>query len=400
MATRMQQRRGTSAQWTSANPVLASGEIGFETDTNKLKIGDGVNTWANLSYFIDETNLSASLGDYVELSSVGVADGVASLDENGFVPASQLDINLTGYATETFVNTAVSNLVDSAPGVLDTLNELAAAIGDDANFATTVTNAIAAKQDDVITTEGDLIVGGEFGPERLGIGVDGQVLTAGASTISWETPSADIPLSTITTAGDLIVGTGAGAVSRLGIGAGGQVLLSSGAVAYWSDRAAPKLIWQLFATGNLPTGSDQTTISGLTGYDNYIILFSDVRIASPGADTYIGFNSDTTGNFYTFSTRGDGNDNNIGSVLKETQLKLFDVGGDLTNSYCSLTVSGASAYEVASYYAITGSESVEERGDKAFVSQGTITKGYAPLTSLTIYSPSVITAGTYEIFGA
>ena len=53
--------------------------------------------------------------------------------------------SLAGYATETYVNTAVSNLVDSAPGTLNTLNELAAALGDDANFATTITNSIATK---------------------------------------------------------------------------------------------------------------------------------------------------------------------------------------------------------------------------------------------------------------
>jgi len=50
-----------------------------------------------------------------------------------------------GYATQAYVNTAVSNLVDSAPETLDTLNELAAALGDDPNFATTVTNNIATK---------------------------------------------------------------------------------------------------------------------------------------------------------------------------------------------------------------------------------------------------------------
>ena len=50
-----------------------------------------------------------------------------------------------GYATETYVDTAVSNLVDSAPEALDTLNELAAALGDDANFSTTVTTSIGTK---------------------------------------------------------------------------------------------------------------------------------------------------------------------------------------------------------------------------------------------------------------
>jgi hypothetical protein len=53
MATRMQQRRGTASQWTSANPVLNAAEMGWESDTNKFKIGDGVNHWADLDYFVD-----------------------------------------------------------------------------------------------------------------------------------------------------------------------------------------------------------------------------------------------------------------------------------------------------------------------------------------------------------
>jgi hypothetical protein len=48
-------------------------------------------------------------------------------------------------ATKGYVDTSVANLVDSAPAALDTLNELAAAIGDDANFSTTITNSIATK---------------------------------------------------------------------------------------------------------------------------------------------------------------------------------------------------------------------------------------------------------------
>jgi hypothetical protein len=48
-------------------------------------------------------------------------------------------------ATKNYVDTAVSNLLDSAPGALDTLNELAAALGDDPNFSTTITNSIATK---------------------------------------------------------------------------------------------------------------------------------------------------------------------------------------------------------------------------------------------------------------
>ena len=55
--------------------------------------------------------------------------------------------------TKTYVDAAVTNLIDTAPGVLDTLNEIAAAIGDDANFITTVNSSIAAVQADVDANE-------------------------------------------------------------------------------------------------------------------------------------------------------------------------------------------------------------------------------------------------------
>ena len=46
----IQHRRGTAAQWLTANPVLAAGEIGFETDTGKFKIGNGSTAWVALKY--------------------------------------------------------------------------------------------------------------------------------------------------------------------------------------------------------------------------------------------------------------------------------------------------------------------------------------------------------------
>ena len=71
-----------------------------------------------------------------------------SLDLSGHtltVATQSASDNSTAPATTAYVTTALANLVDSAPGTLNTLNELAAALGDDANFSTTVTNSIAAK---------------------------------------------------------------------------------------------------------------------------------------------------------------------------------------------------------------------------------------------------------------
>ena len=97
----MQQRRGTAQQWTTANPILAAGEIGFESGTNKFKIGDGVNTWSALTYYASAAEIAA--------------------------------------------------LVDGAPDLLNTLNELAAAIGDDANFGTAIEASINTSVDEANT---------------------------------------------------------------------------------------------------------------------------------------------------------------------------------------------------------------------------------------------------------
>lgn len=56
MSYRIQLRRDTEANWTSANPTLAQGEFGYETDTGKLKLGDGSTAWNSLSYFEGSTD--------------------------------------------------------------------------------------------------------------------------------------------------------------------------------------------------------------------------------------------------------------------------------------------------------------------------------------------------------
>lgn len=50
MPIQIQYRRGTAAQWTSANPTLALGEPGYETDTGKFKVGTGSTAWNSLNY--------------------------------------------------------------------------------------------------------------------------------------------------------------------------------------------------------------------------------------------------------------------------------------------------------------------------------------------------------------
>ena len=98
MAVRIQFRRGTAAEWTAANPTLAAGEAGYETDTAKFKLGTGNTVWNSL--------------DYAGVNQSDIED-------------------------------AVNAVIDSAPNALNTLNELAAALNDDSSFANTIINSLS-----------------------------------------------------------------------------------------------------------------------------------------------------------------------------------------------------------------------------------------------------------------
>ena len=214
MATvRIQLRRGTAAEWTAANPVLAAGEMGLETDTGDFKFGDGSSAWGALSY-----SLGNAIDDYIPLSEKGVADGVATLNSQGLIPVEQLpaaaalevevassisDHNLdttnvhgiadtsilvtttgnqtltsksltspaltgtptaptanvgtdtTQIATTAFVQDAIEAVVGAAPEALNTLAEIATSLNDDADLAGTLTTSIGTK----VSKAGDTMSG-------------------------------------------------------------------------------------------------------------------------------------------------------------------------------------------------------------------------------------------------
>lgn len=78
MSTKIQLRRGTSAQWTAANPVLADGEMGFETDSGKIKIGNGIVAWTQLQY-----------ADFGITGSGGSAAGITALTPIVYDPVTK-----------------------------------------------------------------------------------------------------------------------------------------------------------------------------------------------------------------------------------------------------------------------------------------------------------------------
>jgi len=246
MAIKIQMRRDTSSNWASTNPTPHEGEVCIETNTGKMKVGNGSAAWTSLAYLTDENfttadhtkldgiEASADVTDATNVTAAGALmdsevtnlaqvkafdttdyatsaqgttadaalpktggamtgaittnstfdgrtvstdgtklDGIeagATADQTkadieglaielpaanltGTIAAARLDTattqsasdNSTKIATTAYADTAVANLVASAPAALDTLDELAAALGDDANFATTTATSLGEK---------------------------------------------------------------------------------------------------------------------------------------------------------------------------------------------------------------------------------------------------------------
>jgi hypothetical protein len=141
-------------------------------------------TAAEIRTLVDSANDSNVFTDADHTKLDGIATGADVTPS--WVPSTDPD-----YATETYVDTAVSNLVDSAPETLDTLNELAAALGDDANFATTVGNNIATKLPLAGgTMSGDINMGGNA---ITNVGnVDGRDVSADGSKLDGIEAGADV----------------------------------------------------------------------------------------------------------------------------------------------------------------------------------------------------------------
>ncbi len=136
MATRMQQRRGTASQWTSANPVLNAGEMGWESDTNKFKIGDGTNHWADLDYFSDiNSTVNPAFGTSITFEGATAdsfettitatdptADRTITLPDATGTVALTSDITVTASSTTTLSNKSISLGSNTVTSTLAQLN--------------------------------------------------------------------------------------------------------------------------------------------------------------------------------------------------------------------------------------------------------------------------------------
>ena len=163
---------GTVTSTMIANDTIVNADINSSAQIaySKTNLTNSiVNADINASAAIDWTKIAPS--STVSATELGYLDGVTSAIQTQIdsklatstaastyaplaspaltgvptAPTAAANTNTTQIATTAYVQTEIADLIAAAPGALDTLDELAAALGDDANFATTVTNSLAGK---------------------------------------------------------------------------------------------------------------------------------------------------------------------------------------------------------------------------------------------------------------
>lgn len=104
MTVKIQIRRDTSANWSLNNPTLEAGEPGLETDTKRVKYGDGATTWNNLTYALSGNIYTANI---IDLTTANVTELTNLYFTNARVYSNVISI---GYAPNSYVNTQLSTI--------------------------------------------------------------------------------------------------------------------------------------------------------------------------------------------------------------------------------------------------------------------------------------------------
>lgn len=273
MATRMQQRRGTAAQWISTNagagPVLNAGEMGWESDTNKFKIGDGVNNWASLDYFIDaNSTVNPAFGTSIVFegatadsyeTTLQVTDPTADRtitfpDATGTVALTSdiVAAEVTASSTNTFTNKSISLTTNPITGTKAEFNTAMS----DADFATidgteTLTNKTLTAP--VISS-----------------------ITNGAATLTLPTSTGTLALTT-----DLP----AGAVTTSDTGTVTSTMISDGTIVN-GDISASAAIDRTKISGTAITAADSGTVTSTMIADGTIVD-GDINAAAAIAQSKI-----------------------------------------------------------------------------------------------------------------
>jgi hypothetical protein len=272
----------------------------------------------------------------------------------------------------------------------------------------------------VVDAKGDLVIGTAADTVgRLAVGTDGQVLTAdstagtglayttpvtASSTTTFTNKTLTSPalttptISTYTTSGDIVYGTGSGALSRLGIGSTSQVLTVASGVPSWATPSAGGMT--LISTTTISNNATVSLTSIPATYNNLFVVIRNYKPATAFVGLQIRFNSDATSNRHKAVTDDDGN---YGSSLSfnatSAALSAFN---DTTAATGLITVNvsdytNATSMKIGNFKTITNSD---VSGEFYYRSGSAVYNQTGAITSLDFFSASGnLTSGTILLYG-
>lgn len=291
---------------TNITSVTPSSKDVIIQDLDQLRFGGASwdwNAWAGIKF--DDSNEILYIGGPAA-SQFSSNASPPTIDVN-FVGVDEVQLGGNALATQEYVNTAVSNVVASAPAALDTLNELAAALGDDANFSTTMSTALGNRLRVDTASQGLTSTQKSNARTNLGLGTLATLGTVNAATITDNS-------------------VGAAELNVSGNGSSGQVLTSDGdGTMSWTNKTTnTDTVTSVGVSGSEVTGTVTLTAGNnvtLTQTGNTI----EIR-ANDSNTTYSAGNglslSGTTFSHSDTSSQGTVNNSN-GTVIQDITLDTY-----------------------------------------------------------------------------
>tara|TARA_Y100000015_G_scaffold13098_2_gene12575 strand:+ start:2892 stop:4616 length:1725 start_codon:yes stop_codon:yes gene_type:complete len=404
----MQQRRDTAANWTSTNPTLLSGELGYETDTGKFKIGDGSTVWTSLAYVP-----AFSISGY-PLATADIADDAitaAKLANTSVTAGSYTAADITVDAQGRVTAAASGSLGTSeiADGAITT-----AKIADDAVTAAKLANTA--------------VTAGSYTAADITVDAQGRVTAAASGTIA----TAEIADSAVTTAkinndavtadklADTAVTAGSYTAADITVDAQGRITSAASGTIGTSEIADDAVTGDKLANditiANDLTVTNDLTVNGTTTTINSTTLQVDDKnielgtVASPSDSTANGggitlkgttdhtivwTNSTDSWDFSEHVNIASGKEFKIAgtSVLSATTLGSAVVNSSLT-SVGTIATGVWNGTAIATAYIADDAVTADKLADTA------VTAGSYTLSSITVDAQGRVTAASSGSVGA
>jgi len=302
---RIQVRRGTAAQWTSVNPILAAGELGVESDTNLFKFGNGSSTWTALSY---ANNSDVAIGEISQdaiNSALTMGSGLTKTYNDG---ANTITIAVDASYFNELAQDAVNTAIQVGSGITRTYNDSANTItfqADESVLATrsyvndqltTLENAsdsayLLASDLGVASGVASLTSSGKVPSSQLDLTETVQdvlgstVISGRGAGVSYNDSAGTLTLSALITGGGSVAVQNNAGDNGITIGLAGTVdattklitpLVQAGTVAATTVTADTASVGALTISGNLTVNGTTTTVNSTNvSIDDPMIYIGD-----------------------------------------------------------------------------------------------------------------------------